>query len=125
MGFEFSAESLPTSFDFKQASERIFNHWVEAGYFHGNPESEKPAFSIVIPPPNVTGALHLGHALNNTLQDILARMRRMQGYETLWMPGTDHAGIATQAVVERRLKEEENKTRHDFCLLYTSDAADE
>ena len=114
MGFEFSAESLPTSFDFKQASERIFNHWVEAGYFHGNPESEKPAFSIVIPPPNVTGALHLGHALNNTLQDILARMRRMQGYETLWMPGTDHAGIATQAVVERRLKEEENKTRHDL-----------
>lgn len=114
MGFEFSSESLPTSFNFKQASERIFNGWVEAGYFHGDPESEKPHFSIVIPPPNVTGALHLGHALNNTLQDILARMKRMQGYETLWMPGTDHAGIATQAVVERRLKEEENKTRHDL-----------
>ena len=109
MGFEFSSESLPTSFNFKQASERIFNGWVEAGYFHGDPESEKPHFSIVIPPPNVTGALHLGHALNNTLQDILARMKRMQGYETLWMPGTDHAGIATQAVVERRLKEEETK----------------
>ncbi|MEC9095618.1 MAG: class I tRNA ligase family protein, partial [Planctomycetota bacterium] len=114
MGFEFSAESLPTSFDYQQASERIFKSWVEAGYFHGNPESEKPHFSIVIPPPNVTGALHLGHALNNTLQDILARMKRMQGFETLWMPGTDHAGIATQAVVERRLKEEENKTRHDL-----------
>ena len=114
MGFEFSSESLPTSFNFKQASDRIFNSWVEAGYFHGDPESEKPHFSIVIPPPNVTGALHLGHALNNTLQDILARMKRMQGYETLWMPGTDHAGIATQAVVERRLKEEENKTRHDL-----------
>ncbi len=63
----------------------------------------------MIPPPNVTGALHLGHALNNSLQDILIRMKRMQGYETLWMPGTDHAGIATQAVVERRLKEEEGK----------------
>ncbi|MBA61274.1 MAG: valine--tRNA ligase [Planctomycetaceae bacterium] len=114
MGFEFSSESLPTSFNFKEASERIFNGWVQAGYFHGDPESEKPHFSIVIPPPNVTGALHLGHALNNTLQDILARMKRMQGFETLWMPGTDHAGIATQAVVERRLKEEENKTRHDL-----------
>ena len=79
------------------------------------PNLRSQPFSIVIPPPNVTGGiLHLGHALNNTLQDILARMRRMQGYETLWMPGTDHAGIATQAVVERRLKEEENKTRHDL-----------
>ena len=114
MGFEFSSESLPTSFDFKEASTRIFNSWVEAGYFHGDPDSDKPHFSIVIPPPNVTGALHLGHALNNTLQDVLARMKRMQGFETLWMPGTDHAGIATQAVVERRLKEEENKTRHDL-----------
>ncbi|MBT6724365.1 MAG: class I tRNA ligase family protein, partial [Planctomycetaceae bacterium] len=114
MGFEFSSESLPTSFNFKEASERIFNSWIEAGYFHGDPDSEKPHFSIVIPPPNVTGALHLGHALNNTLQDVLARMKRMQGFETLWMPGTDHAGIATQAVVERRLKEEENKTRHDL-----------
>ena len=73
-----------------------------------------PAYCIVIPPPNVTGALHLGHALNNTLQDILIRWRRMQGYESLWMPGTDHAGIATQAVVEKRLLEEEKKTRHDL-----------
>ncbi len=74
----------------------------------------KPPYTIVIPPPNVTGALHLGHALNNTLQDILIRWRRMQGYDALWMPGTDHAGIATQAVVERRLLEEEKKTRHDL-----------
>ena len=74
----------------------------------------KPAYCIVIPPPNVTGALHLGHALNNTLQDILIRWRRMQGYDVLWMPGTDHAGIATQAVVEKRLLEEEKKTRHDL-----------
>ena len=71
-------------------------------------------YTIVIPPPNVTGALHIGHALNNTLQDILIRMKRMQGFNTLWMPGTDHAGIATQAVVERRLFEEEKKTRHDL-----------
>ena len=71
-------------------------------------------YSIVIPPPNVTGALHLGHALNNTLQDMLIRWKRMQGFNTLWMPGTDHAGIATQAVVERRLLEEEKKTRHDL-----------
>ena len=75
---------------------------------------DRQPFSIVIPPPNVTGALHLGHGLNNTLQDIVIRMRRMQGYETLWMPGTDHAGIATQAVVERRLKEQENLSRHDI-----------
>ena len=72
----------------------------------------KGPFTIVIPPPNVTGALHLGHALNDTLQDIIIRFKRMQGYNTLWMPGTDHAGIATQAVVERRLKEEERLDRH-------------
>ena len=70
--------------------------------------------TIVIPPPNVTGALHLGHALNNTLQDILIRQKRMQGFETLWMPGTDHAGIATQAVVERRLLQEEKLSRHEL-----------
>ena len=90
----------------------------EAGYFHAEPRSrasgpQRP-FTIVIPPPNVTGALHLGHALNNTLQDILIRMKRMQGFNTLWMPGTDHAGIATQAVVEKRLLEEEKLTRHDL-----------
>ena len=74
-----------------------------AGYFHAEADDPRPPFTIVIPPPNVTGALHLGHALNNTLQDILCRMKRMQGFNVLWMPGTDHAGIATQAVVERRL----------------------
>src|SRR5205807_5135874 len=75
--------------------------------------NRKP-YCIVIPPPNVTGALHMGHALNNTLQDVLIRFHRAQGYETLWMPGTDHAGIATQAVVERRVREEEGKTRHEL-----------
>ena len=114
MSFEFTPESLPKSFDHKDASQRIFDRWSDRGYFHADAESDKPAFSIVIPPPNVTGALHLGHALNSTLQDILVRMRRMQGFEVLWMPGTDHAGIATQAVVERRLREEEGLSRHDL-----------
>ncbi|MBT7255577.1 MAG: class I tRNA ligase family protein, partial [Planctomycetaceae bacterium] len=114
MSFEFTPESLPKNFDHKQASQRTFDRWSDSGYFHADPESDKPAFSIVIPPPNVTGALHLGHALNSTLQDILVRMRRMQGFEVLWMPGTDHAGIATQAVVERRLREEEGLSRHDL-----------
>ena len=114
MSFEFTPESLPKNFDHKDASQRIFDRWSDRGYFHADAESDKPAFSIVIPPPNVTGALHLGHALNSTLQDILVRMRRMQGFEVLWMPGTDHAGIATQAVVERRLREEEGLSRHDL-----------
>ena len=107
-------DSIPNRFDFAEAQPRIYEMWLEGGFFHPDPDPEKKPFTIVIPPPNVTGALHLGHALNNTLQDIVIRMRRMQGYNALWMPGTDHAGIATQAVVERRLKEEENKTRHDL-----------
>jgi len=114
MNFEFTQDSFPKKFDHQNASQRIFDQWQERGYFHADSDSDKPPFTVVMPPPNVTGALHLGHALNATLQDILVRMRRMQGFETLWMPGTDHAGIATQAVVERRLREEEGKTRHDL-----------
>ncbi len=110
----FSPEDFPTRFDFNEAQERIYRNWEEGGYFHAEPDSDREPFSIVIPPPNVTGALHLGHALNNTLQDVLIRMKRMQGFNTLWMPGTDHAGIATQAVVERRLREEEGLSRHDL-----------
>ncbi|MCY2994931.1 MAG: class I tRNA ligase family protein, partial [Planctomycetota bacterium] len=110
----FSPESLPNRFDYAEAQPRLYAWWEQQGYFRAEPNSGRPPFCIVIPPPNVTGALHLGHALNNSLQDILIRMKRMQGFETLWMPGTDHAGIATQAVVERRLKEEENQTRHDL-----------
>ena len=106
--------SLPKQYDPKDAQNRFYEFWVEKGYFHADPASSRPAYCIVIPPPNVTGALHMGHALNNTVQDILIRWRRMQGYEVLWMPGTDHAGIATQAVVEKRLLEEEKKTRHDL-----------
>ncbi|MDP1663114.1 MAG: class I tRNA ligase family protein, partial [Phycisphaerales bacterium] len=96
----------------------IRDRWEAAKAFHADPErvlrGEAEPFCILIPPPNVTAALHLGHALNNTLQDILARNARMRGFETLWMPGTDHAGIATQAVVEKRVQKEENKRRKDF-----------
>ena len=107
-------DAIPNRFDFAAAQPRIYEKWKSSGHFHAEPDPSKKPFTIVIPPPNVTGALHLGHALNNTLQDIIIRMKRMQGYNTLWMPGTDHAGIATQAVVERRLKEQEGKTRHDL-----------
>ena len=88
--------------------------WVDAGCFTADPASAAPSYSIVIPPPNVTGILTLGHVLNNTLQDILARRARQTGHEVLWLPGTDHAGIATQTVVERQLRKEEKKTRHDL-----------
>ncbi|MDR1397477.1 MAG: valine--tRNA ligase [Desulfarculales bacterium] len=91
--------------------EEIYRWWEDKNLFHANPASSKPAYSIVIPPPNVTGQLHVGHALDNTLQDILCRFKRMQGYEVLWMPGTDHAGIATQNVVERFLAGQ-NISRH-------------
>src|SRR5262249_48740697 len=100
--------------DHAAAQKKWYPFWESRGYFHAEADDPRPPYVIVIPPPNVTGALHLGHALNNTLQDILVRMKRMQGFNTLWMPGTDHAGIATQAVVERRLFEEEKKTRHDL-----------
>lgn len=105
---------LPKQYDPHEAQRRWLDWWQQQGFFHSRPDPNRQPFCIVIPPPNVTGALHLGHALNNTLQDILIRWRRMQGYNAMWMPGTDHAGIATQAVVERRLREEEGKTRHDL-----------
>ncbi|GAA5505964.1 valine--tRNA ligase [Novipirellula caenicola] len=106
--------TIPTRFDHSDAVADIANAWEDARCAHAEPNPDRKPFTIVIPPPNVTGALHLGHGLNNTLQDIVIRTKRMQGFETLWMPGTDHAGIATQAVVEKRLKEQENKTRHDL-----------
>ena len=105
---------LPKHYDHAEAQSRCHALWDTGRYWHADPEKAGEVFSIVIPPPNVTGALHLGHALNNTLQDILVRTKRMQGYVTLWMPGTDHAGIATQAVVERRLLEEDGVSRHDL-----------
>ncbi|MDR3331925.1 MAG: valine--tRNA ligase [Synergistaceae bacterium] len=97
---------LSKSYDPKPIEDKWYSKWIEDGIFKADPSSKKPPFSIVIPPPNVTGSLHLGHALDNTLQDILCRTRRMQGYEVLWMPGMDHAGIATQNVVERAVRAE-------------------
>ncbi len=97
------AEALPPQFLPAEIEAPLYSRWVERGYFTADATSDKPPFTIVIPPPNVTGVLHIGHALDHTLQDILIRRRRMQGYEVLWLPGMDHAGIATQNVVERQL----------------------
>ncbi len=96
---------LPTVYDAAQTEARIYKFWEDGQYFKADAKSKKPPYSIVIPPPNVTGVLHMGHALDETLQDILVRYHRMAGYETLWVPGTDHAGIATQNVVEKKLRE--------------------
>ncbi|HEY1379340.1 MAG TPA: valine--tRNA ligase, partial [Gemmataceae bacterium] len=96
------------------AQEHWLQFWNEHGYFHSRPDATRKPYTIVIPPPNVTGALHMGHALNNTLQDVLIRWRRAQGYNAEWLPGTDHAGIATQAVVEKLVYAQEKKTRHEI-----------
>ncbi len=105
---------LPKQYEHLPAQQKWSAFWEEKGYFKSHPTAKKKPYTIVIPPPNVTGALHLGHALNETLQDIMIRMKRMQGFEALWIPGVDHAGIATQAIVEKKLFEQEHKTRHDI-----------
>ncbi|MCX7887376.1 MAG: valine--tRNA ligase [Verrucomicrobiae bacterium] len=101
-----SGVQIPKAYDPKQVEDKWYAKWLADGCFTANPASHKPAYSIVIPPPNVTGVLTMGHVLNNTIQDILARRKRMQGYEVLWLPGTDHAGIATQTVVEKTLRKQ-------------------
>ncbi|QER42033.1 valine--tRNA ligase [Thermodesulfobacterium sp. TA1] len=98
--------NLDKSYDPKKVEEKWYRVWEEKGYFEPTYDDNKPKFSLVIPPPNVTGVLHIGHALNNTIQDVLARYKRMDGYDVLWVPGTDHAGIATQNVVEREIAKE-------------------
>ncbi len=98
-------KELPKVYNPHEVEDRVYKFWEEKNYFHAEPNPKKIPYSIVIPPPNITGILHMGHALNNTIQDILIRFKRMQGFETEWMPGTDHAGIATQNVVERKLYE--------------------
>ena len=110
------AVELPKVYDPKTVEQQVTDLWFANPFFHAAPpeDPDKPTYTIVIPPPNVTAALHLGHALNNTLQDVLIRFRRMQQMATLWMPGTDHAGIATQTVVEKRILAEEGKRRTDF-----------
>lgn len=107
-------EELPKTYSPSEFEDRIYEKWCEKGYFTPDVKDNRPAFSVVIPPPNVTGQLHMGHALDETLQDILVRYKRMQGYNTLWVPGTDHAGIATQIKVEERLRVEEGLTRYDL-----------
>src|SRR5260221_4565188 len=106
---------LSKGYEPRPVESKWYQYWLDRKYFVANPASLKPAYSIVIPPPNVTGVLTLGHVLNNTIQDILARKARMEGKEVLWLPGTDHAGIATQTVVERALKKAgEIKHRDDL-----------
>jgi valyl-tRNA synthetase len=105
---------LPKTYEPGAVESKWYARWDEAGCFRADAHSPKPAFSIVIPPPNITGILTLGHVLNNTIQDILARRARMQGCEVLWLPGTDHAGVGTQTAVEKHLRKTEKKTRHDL-----------
>src|SRR5437762_1490288 len=105
---------LPKRYDPNAVEPKWYQRWLENRDFVAKPESSKPAFSIVMPPPNITGMLTLGHVLNNTIQDILARRARMQGFEVLWLPGMDHAGIGTQTAVEKYLRRTENKTRYDL-----------
>ena len=106
-------KQLPKTYDPEAVEEKIYDMWLKGGYFRGVIDPQKEPFTIVIPPPNVTAQLHIGHACDNTLQDILIRYKRMQGYAALWIPGTDHAGIATQIKVEEKLRNE-GKTRHDL-----------
>ena len=96
-------KELAKNYNPAEFEDRIYQNWCDKNYFAPSKDKKKPAFSIVIPPPNVTGQLHMGHALDETLQDILVRTKRMQGYSALWVPGTDHAGIATQIKVEEAL----------------------
>ncbi len=106
---------LAKGYEHREVEARWYQRWKERGYFHGDEhDRSRPAFSIVLPPPNVTGSLHLGHALTATLQDVLIRWKRLSGFNTMWLPGTDHAGIATQMVVEKELKRTEKKSRHDL-----------
>ena len=111
-------KELSKIYDPKQVEDRTYQFWLDGGYFHAEPNPDKKPYTIVIPPPNITGQLHMGHALDETLQDILIRFRRMQGYEALWLPGTDHASIATEAKIVNAMKEEgltkENLGREGF-----------
>ena len=108
------AKNIAKNYNPAEFEDKLYNEWVEKGYFHAEVDKDKKPFTIVIPPPNVTGQLHMGHALDETLQDILIRYKRMQGYSALWIPGTDHAGIATQIKVEENLRVNEGLTRYDL-----------
>jgi len=107
-------KNIEKTYEPQKVEDRLYKKWIDGEYFKADAKSDKPPYSIVIPPPNVTGQLHMGHAFDETLQDILIRFKRMQGFETLWVPGTDHAGIATQIKVEEALRKEEGLTRYDL-----------
>ncbi len=114
---------LPKRYDPKAVEPKWYQRWIEDRDFVANAKSTKPPFSIVMPPPNVTGMLTLGHVLNNTIQDILARRARMRGFEVLWLPGMDHAGIGTQTAVEKHLRQtigRANATRSTMLILLPS-----
>lgn len=106
--------TLPDRYNPQDVEGRVYRWWEDAGYFKAESKSTKPPFSIILPPPNVTGFLHMGHAMDHTIQDLLIRWKRMSGFNTMWLPGTDHAGIATQSVVEREVKKAEHVTRHQL-----------
>ena len=107
-------KNLSKTYDPKDFEKRLYNEWLDKGYFKSSPNPNKKPFTIVLPPPNITGQLHMGHALDHTLQDVLIRWKRMDGYETLWQPGTDHASIATEVKVVERIKEQEGKTKYEL-----------
>ena len=107
-------KELPKVYEPQKVEKKIYDFWMQGGWFEGKIDPDKKPFSIVMPPPNVTGQLHMGHALDATLQDIMTRYKRMQGYAALWLPGVDHAGIATQIKVEENLRNEEGLTRFDL-----------
>ena len=100
------SKELEKQYDPKSVEDRIYQMWLDGHYFHAKREEGKKTYTIVIPPPNITGQLHMGHALDNTLQDILIRFKRMQGFDTLWIPGTDHASIATEAKIVEAMRKE-------------------
>src|SRR6185437_10313952 len=106
-------EEISKIYDPTAAEAKWYSYWMEKGFFHSEPDEREP-YSIVIPPPNVTGVLHMGHVLNNTIQDVLARKARMDGKEVLWLPGTDHAGIATEGMVARQIWKDEKKSKRDI-----------
>ena len=109
-----ASQEMPKAYESAEVEQKWYSYWEEKGLFKGKPNPNKKPYSIVIPPPNVTGILTMGHVLNNTLQDILIRWHRMEGYECCWFPGTDHAGIATEARVDKELRKTEKIGRDDL-----------
>jgi len=107
-------KNLSKTYDPKQFEKRLYEEWEKSGAFQGKRDKSKTPFTIVMPPPNITGQLHMGHALDHTLQDVLTRWKRMQGFDTLWLPGTDHASIATEVKVADKIREEEGKTKEEL-----------